>query len=242
MSNAERLVGTDVDALLDCARNGEDAINSPRQKTTERIGAFCLQIFARKIFMRSPNPGCFRRNRFARWTKTLLGQLAFLWSSLPKADDTYRCIGRVYCCFKIGCVALGDRDGFPRTLEKRSASLYFSTKRVTKATTVRASTNSTSHITIVGLNIVDPFRTLMPTPDFLNSYLRHRCPLLDTCVTSVLFRLSPIQPTKGLACRSMRYSVRQMNTFDWTCINPSNLISFLLVAWQRTAGRMTVVL
>ena len=126
----------------------------------------------------------------------------------------------VYRCFKIGCTALGDRDGFSRTLEKRLASRYFSSRRVTKATTVRASTSSTSHITIVGLNIVDPFRPLMPTPDFLNSYLRHRClPLMDTCVTSVLFRLSPIQPTKGLACRSARYSVRQMNTFDWTSIN-----------------------
>jgi hypothetical protein len=59
LSSAERLVGTDVDALLDCARNGEDAINSPRQKTTERIGAFCLQIFARKIFIRNPNPVAF---------------------------------------------------------------------------------------------------------------------------------------------------------------------------------------
>jgi len=89
---------------------------------------------------------------------------------------------------------LGDRDGFSRTLEKRSASRNFSTRRLTKATTVRASTSSTSHITIVGLNIVDPFRTLMPAPNFQSSHLRHRClPLMDTADTHVLFRFSPIQ-------------------------------------------------
>jgi hypothetical protein len=81
----------------------------------------------------------------------------------------------------------------------------------------------------------------MPTPDFLNSYLRHRClPLMDTGVTSVLFRLSPIQPTKGLACRRMRYSARQMNTFDWTSINPFKL-DFIpacrLATDSRTDGR-----
>jgi hypothetical protein len=43
--------------------------------------------------------------------------------------------------------------------EKRLASLHLSMMRVAKATTFRASTSSTSHITIVGLNIVDPFRT-----------------------------------------------------------------------------------
>jgi hypothetical protein len=44
--------------------------------------------------------------------------------------------------------------------------------RVTKATTFRASTSSTSHITIVGLNIVNPFRFSIA---FLSKYLRHRC-------------------------------------------------------------------
>jgi hypothetical protein len=56
--------------------------------------------------------------------------------------------------------------------EKRLASPHFSAMRVTKATTVRASTSSTSHITILGLNIVDPFRTSIA---FLSEYLRHRC-------------------------------------------------------------------
>ena len=131
--------------------------------------------------------------------KEVRGQLALLWSFLPKADDTYCCVGRSTWCFKIGCAALGDRDGFSRTLEKRSASRYFSTRRLTKATTVRASTSSTSHITIVGLNIVDPFRTLMPTPDFQSSHLRHRClPLMDTGNIHVLFRFSPIQPAGSL--------------------------------------------
>ena len=131
--------------------------------------------------------------------KEARGQLALLWSFLSKADDTYRCIGRLYCCFKIRCVALGDKDGFSRTLEKRSASWYFSTRRPTKATTVRASTSSTSHITIVGPNIVDSFRILMPTPDFQSSHLQHRClPLMDTCDTHVLFRSSPIQPAGSL--------------------------------------------
>jgi hypothetical protein len=109
-------------------------------------------------------------------------------------------LGRpVYWRFKTGCAALGDRDGFSRTLEKRSASRYFSTRRLTKATTVRASTSNTSHITIVGLSIVDPFRTLLPTPDFQSSHLRHRClPLMDTYDTHVLFRSSPIQPAGSL--------------------------------------------
>jgi hypothetical protein len=61
LSNAERLAGTDVDALLDCARNGENAINSPKQKTTDLIRVSCLQILARKIFIRNPNPGSFHR-------------------------------------------------------------------------------------------------------------------------------------------------------------------------------------
>ena len=61
MSNAEHLVGTDVDALLDCARNGDDAINSPKQKTTDLIRVSCLQILVRKIFIRNPNPGSFHR-------------------------------------------------------------------------------------------------------------------------------------------------------------------------------------
>jgi hypothetical protein len=56
--------------------------------------------------------------------------------------------------------------------EGRLASLHLSMMRVTKATTFRARTSSTSHITIVGLNIVDPFR---PSIAFLSRYLRHRC-------------------------------------------------------------------
>ena len=208
MSNAERLVGTGVDALLDCAPNGEDAINSPKQKTADAIKVSCLQILARKIFIRNPNPGSFHRAVLPDGERLCVIHVGrclikrrevslHCYVFLSKADDTYQCIGRLYCCFKIGCVAFGDRDGFSRTLEKRSASLYFSTKHVTKATTVRASTSSTSHITIVGLNIVDPFRTLMPTADFQSSYLRRRClRLMDTGDTHVLFRFSPIQPRK----------------------------------------------
>jgi hypothetical protein len=56
--------------------------------------------------------------------------------------------------------------------DERSASLHFSMKRVTKATTFRASTNSTSNITIIGLSIVDPFRTSIA---FLSEYLRRQC-------------------------------------------------------------------
>jgi hypothetical protein len=56
--------------------------------------------------------------------------------------------------------------------DKRSASLHLSMRRVTKPTTLRASTSSTSHITIIGLNIVDPFRTAIA---FLSEYLRHQC-------------------------------------------------------------------
>jgi hypothetical protein len=56
--------------------------------------------------------------------------------------------------------------------EERLASLHLSMMRVTKATTFRASTSSTSHITIVGLNIVNPFRFSIA---FLSKYLRHRC-------------------------------------------------------------------
>ena len=44
--------------------------------------------------------------------------------------------------------------------------------RVTKATTFRASVSSTSHITIVVLNIVDAFRTSIA---FISEYLRHEC-------------------------------------------------------------------
>jgi hypothetical protein len=58
--------------------------------------------------------------------------------------------------------------------ENRLASLHLSMIRVTKATTFRASTSSASHITIVGLNIVDPFRTFIA---FLSEYLRHQCPI-----------------------------------------------------------------
>jgi hypothetical protein len=65
--------------------------------------------------------------------------------------------------------------------DKRSAGLHFSMRRVTKATTFRASTSSTSHITIIGLNIVDPFRTSIT---FLSEYLPHSCsiPDCDECV------------------------------------------------------------
>jgi hypothetical protein len=62
----------------------------------------------------------------------------------------------------------------PEDFEGRLASLHLSTMRVTKATTFRASTSSTSHITIVGPNIVDPFR---PSIAFVS----------DTSVTDVLF-------------------------------------------------------
>jgi hypothetical protein len=48
---------------------------------------------------------------------------------------------------------------FPEDFEERLASLHLSMMRVAKATTFRARTSRTSHITIVGLNIVDPFRT-----------------------------------------------------------------------------------
>jgi len=61
---------------------------------------------------------------------------------------------------------------FSEDFDKRSASLHFSMKRVTKATTFRASTSSTSHITIVVLNIVDPFRTSIA---FISEYLCHLC-------------------------------------------------------------------
>jgi hypothetical protein len=61
LSNAERLVGSGVDALLDCARNGGDAINSPKQKTTDLIRVCCLQILAGKIFISNPNPGSLDR-------------------------------------------------------------------------------------------------------------------------------------------------------------------------------------
>jgi hypothetical protein len=56
--------------------------------------------------------------------------------------------------------------------DKRLASLHLSAMPVTKATTFRASTSTTSHITIIGLNIVDPFRTSIA---FLCEYLRHQC-------------------------------------------------------------------
>jgi hypothetical protein len=53
---------------------------------------------------------------------------------------------------------------------KRWAGLYFSMMRVAKATTFSASTSSTSQITIVVLNIVDPFRNSIA---FIAEYLRH---------------------------------------------------------------------
>jgi hypothetical protein len=45
----------------DCARNGEDKRNSPKQETTDLIRVSRLQILARKIFIRNPNPGGFHR-------------------------------------------------------------------------------------------------------------------------------------------------------------------------------------
>jgi hypothetical protein len=57
-------------------------------------------------------------------------------------------------------------------LDKRSTCLQLSIMRVTKAATFRASTSSTSHITIIGLNIVDPFHTSIA---FLSEYLCHQC-------------------------------------------------------------------
>jgi len=58
---------------------------------------------------------------------------------------------------------------------KRLASLHFSAMRVTNATTFSASTRSTSHTTIVVLNI---FLTLP----------RFNCPsFVNTCVSNVLF-------------------------------------------------------
>jgi hypothetical protein len=46
--------------------------------------------------------------------------------------------------------------------DKRLASLHFSAMRVTNATTFRASTRSTSHTTIVVLNIFDPSTLQLP--------------------------------------------------------------------------------
>jgi len=60
----------------------------------------------------------------------------------------------------------------PEDFEERLTSLYLSMMSDTKATTFRASTSSKSHITIVGLNIVNSFR---PSIAFLSKYLRHRC-------------------------------------------------------------------
>jgi hypothetical protein len=45
---------------------------------------------------------------------------------------------------------------------------------------------------------------------------------------------------EALECRGIRFSV-QMNTLIESRLTTSSLISFLLVAWQRKAGRMTVV-
>ena len=72
MSNAERLVGTDVDALLDCARNGEDAIDSPKQKTTDLIRVSCFQILVRKIFIRNPRMDAFVETVFPDGQKLCL--------------------------------------------------------------------------------------------------------------------------------------------------------------------------
>jgi len=46
--------------------------------------------------------------------------------------------------------------------DKRLASLHFSAMRVTNTTTFRASTRSTSHTTIVVLNIFDPSTLQLP--------------------------------------------------------------------------------
>jgi hypothetical protein len=64
---------------------------------------------------------------------------------------------------------------------KRSASLYFSRMRVAKAASFRASISSTSHITIVVLIIVDPFRNSIA---FISEYLCHECtiPLVRSAV------------------------------------------------------------
>jgi hypothetical protein len=87
---------------------------------------------------------------------------------------------------------------FPEDFEERLASLHLSMMRVAKATTFRASTSSTSHITIVGLNIVDPFRTFSHGgTGFLEeaNCLLLWIPLspmpssLYTCVTYVLFHI-----------------------------------------------------
>src|SRR5260221_3054767 len=64
--------------------------------------------------------------------------------------------------------------------DKRLASLHFSSMRVTNATTFRASTRSTSHTTIVVLNIFDPSALQLP---FLCEYLCLQCsiPRCDKC-------------------------------------------------------------
>jgi hypothetical protein len=56
--------------------------------------------------------------------------------------------------------------------DKRLASLHFSAMRVTNATTFRASTRSTSHTTIVVLNIFGPSTLQLP---FLYEYLSQEC-------------------------------------------------------------------
>jgi hypothetical protein len=63
--------------------------------------------------------------------------------------------------------SLYDREGDFSCSVEVMGSLHFSMMRVTNATTFRASRSSTSHMTIFGLNIVDPFRTrVMLTPGF----------------------------------------------------------------------------
>jgi hypothetical protein len=56
--------------------------------------------------------------------------------------------------------------------DKRLASLHFSAMRVTNVTTFRASTRSTSHTTIVVLNIFGPSTLQLP---FLCEYLSQQC-------------------------------------------------------------------
>ena len=173
------------------------------------------------------------------------GQLAFLWSPLPTADDTYRCIGRLHCYFKIGCVALGDRDGSSRTLEKRLASRYFSTRRLTKATTVKASTSSTSHITIVGLNIVDPSRTLY----------RHRIFRMGSSGVDAFLSWIPAPPMfysafrqshprkalpRSCSCRTVRSSLAPDEYIDWISVNHFKLDFILSCRLATNSGTIAV--
>ena len=84
-------------------------------------------------------------------------------------------------CFKIAGSSLCRIEMvLSEHLDKRLASLHFSAMRVTNATTFRASTRSTSHTTIVVLNI---FLTLPLQLPFLCEYLCRQCsiPRCDEC-------------------------------------------------------------